>query len=193
MEQKEEEITILKEKNFNLISDKKNEYKLKLFINKNNLFCINLFTTKIFPSKKYSLSLSMNDLIKNRFFKIFINTDEIFNEFENKIERSVLIEDSNLIHLDIPIGLKIINDITLELKEAKKSNEEIIQELKNELNNKNNLLNQNEIKIKELENKLKENEIKMKELENKNEKENQFNANDETEQQKYFEEKKKTN
>ncbi len=180
MEQNDDEIYILKEKDFILISDKNIQYKVKLFITNNDLFCINLFTNKINPSKKYSLSLGMNDLIKNRFFKIFINIDEIFRELENKIEKSNIIEDSNLIYLDIPIGLNVINDIILEIKEAKKTNEEIIQELKAEINNQNNIIKNKDIKIKELENQLKLNEnlkkqekniiknkdIKIKELEN---------------------------
>ena len=159
MELNEDEINILKEKDFILISDKKIEYKIKLFITNNDLFCINIFTNKL-TSKKYSLSLTMDDLIKNRFFKIFINLEEIFRELENKIEKSKIIEDSNLIYLDIPIGLNVINDIILEIKEANKTNEEIIQELKAEIKNKN-------IKINELENKLNENDIKITELENK--------------------------
>ena len=166
MELNEDEINILKEKDFILISDKKIEYKVKLFITNNDLLCINVFTNKIISSKKYSLSLTMNDLIKNRFFKIFINLDEIFRELENKIEKSIIIEDTNLIYLDIPIGLNIINDIILEIKEIKKSKEEIIQELEVEINNKNILINEKDIKIKELENKNKEFEIKLNEIQN---------------------------
>ena len=157
MELNEDEINIIKEKNFNLISDNNIKYKIKLFITNNDLFCINIFTNKIISSKKYSLSLTMDDLIKNRFFKIFINLEEIFRELENKIEKSKIIEDSNLIYLDIPIGLNVINDIILEIKEAKKTNEDIIQELKAEINNQNNIIKNKDIKIKELENKLNEN------------------------------------
>ena len=82
----------------------------------------------------------MNELVKNRLFKMFVGQDDIFRELENKIEKSIIIEDTNLIYLDIPIGLNIINDIILEIKEAQKSQDEIIQELTNELNNKNNLI-----------------------------------------------------
>ena len=45
----------------------------------------------------------MNDLIKNRFFEIFIVIEEIFREFKNKIEKNNLIENSNIIYLDISI------------------------------------------------------------------------------------------
>ena len=163
MELNEEETNILKQKEFILISDKKNEYKAKLFIINNDLFCINLFTNNDILSKKYSLSLTMNDLIKNRFFKIFIDLEEVFRELENKIDKSNIIEDTNLIYLDIPIGLNVINDIVLEIKEAQKSQEEIIDELKNELNNKNNIIKEKDIIINELKNKLNENEIKLNE------------------------------
>ena len=156
MELNDDENIIIKEKVFNLISDNKIEYKIKLFITNNDLFCINIFTNKL-TSKKYSLSLTMDDLIKNRFFKIFINLEEIFRELENKIEKGKIIEDSNLIYLDIPIGLNVINEIILEIKEANKTNEEIIQELKAEINNQNNIIKNKDIKIKELENKLNEN------------------------------------
>ena len=156
MELNDDENIIIKEKDFNLISDNKIEYKIKLFITNNDLFCINIFTNKL-TSKKYSLSLTMDDLIKNRFFKIFINLEEIFRELENKIEKSKIIEDSNLIYLDIPIGLNVINEIILEIKEANKTNEDIIQELKAEINNQNNIIKNKDIRIKELENKLKEN------------------------------------
>ena len=78
MELNEEENNILKEKEFTLISDRNNEFKVKVFITSNELFCINLFSNINNLSKKYSLSLSMKDLIKNRFFKMFINLDEVF-------------------------------------------------------------------------------------------------------------------
>ena len=164
MEQNEDEMNILKEKDFILTSDKNNEYEMKFFINSNDLFCLTAITTKNNSSKKYSLSLSMNDLIKNRFFKIFVNVEEIFRELENKIEKSILIEDTNLIYLDIPIGLNVINDIILEIKESKKSYEAIIQELMNELNDKNILIKEKDNKINELEKKLKEKELEKEKL-----------------------------
>ena len=165
MDQNEEENNIIKEREFNLISDKNNEYKIKLYITNNDLFCIDLLTTINNKIKKYSLSLTMEELIKNRFFKIFINIEEIFKEFENKIEKSIIIEDSNLIYLDVPIGLNVINDIILEIKESNKSNEDIIEELTNQINEQNILIKEKDIKIKELENKLNEYQNKLNENE----------------------------
>ena len=154
MRHNEDEINILKEKDFILTSDKNIEYKLKLFINNNDSFCISAFTTKNIPSKKYSLSLTMNELIKNRFFKIFINIEEIFRELKNKIDKSTFIEDTKLIIIDIQIGLTVINEILLEIKEKEKNKTEmeiiINQLIKNneELKNENNKLK--EILKKEL-------------------------------------------
>ena len=157
----EDEIIIIKEKDFKLISDKNTEYKIKLFIDENNLFYITAKTTNNILLKKYSLSLSMDDLNKHRFFKIFLNTEEIFRELENKIENSSIIEEPNILYLDIPIGLTVINDITLEIKEKEKSKDDIIEELKKELNYKNDLIIQKDNKIKEIENELNENKIKL--------------------------------
>ena len=89
----------------------------------------------------------MNDLIRNRFFKMFINLDEVFRELDNKIERSIIIEDINLIYLNIPIGLNVINEVILEINESQKSKDEIIQELQNLLNIKNTLIEQKDNEI----------------------------------------------
>ena len=78
---------------------------------------------------------------------MFINLDEVFVKLDNKIERSNIIEDTNLIYLDIPIGLNIINYIILEIKETQKSKDEIIKEF-------SILIEEKDSKIKELENKL---------------------------------------
>ena len=162
MELNEEENNILKEKEFTLISDKNNEYKVKIFITSDELFCIYLFSTNNDNlSKKYSLSLSMKDLIKNRFFKMFINLDEVFIELDNKIERSNIIEESNLIYLDIPIGLNVINDVILEINESQKSKDEIIQELQNLLNIKNTLIVQKDNEINQLKDQLNQTNIKL--------------------------------
>ena len=111
-----EEESDLKEKNFTLISDN-NEYKVKLYIIDDN-FCIKLTTNKI--SKTYDFTSTLDDLKNiNDFFKIFKDLKEIFIELEKKIEKSKIIEESNLIKLVIPIGLNIINDVILVIYESK--------------------------------------------------------------------------
>ena len=49
-------------------------------------------------------------------------------ELENKIEKSKIIEETNVLYLIIPVGLTIINEIILEIKEIEKSAEEKIEE-----------------------------------------------------------------
>ena len=43
-------------------------------------------------------------------------------ELENKIEKSIFIEDTNCIIIEIKIGLKIINGILLVIEEKEKNN-----------------------------------------------------------------------
>ena len=122
-----------------------------------------LFNNNETPIKKYELKCNLEELQKNRFFKIFINIDEIIRELEKKIEKSKFIEDTNCIVIEIQIGLIIINEILLVIEEQEKTNEEKINEL---LTNKkemikiiNNLTNENE----KLKNELNEKNIKLKE------------------------------
>ena len=42
-------------------------------------------------------------------------------ELENKIEKSTIIEDTNVLYLTFPIGLTIINEIVLEIQEREKT------------------------------------------------------------------------
>ena len=86
-----------------LKSDKNIEYEIILSIINNDILNIALNTINIIPSKKYALSTTLEELIKNRFFKIFVNVDEIFRELETKILKSNIIEETNIIYLDIPM------------------------------------------------------------------------------------------
>ena len=105
MNNNDEEKFILKEKKFILKSDKNNEYEIILSIYNNDILNITINTININNPKTYILSCTLEELYKNRFFKIFINVDEIFTELETKISKSNVIEETNIIYLDIPIGL----------------------------------------------------------------------------------------
>ena len=142
--------TIEEEKKFKIITNKNNEMELFLRNYNNEELSITLFDKNETLSKKYELKCNLEEFQKNRFFKIFININEIMKELENKILNSIFIEDSNCIIIEIKIGLTIINEILLVIEEIEKNKDDIIEEL-----NK---------KIKFLENKLKLN----KEEEKKN-------------------------
>ena len=138
MMNEEDFVYILREKSFIIQTDKKNDYNLTLTVFNNNTIDITICSTKEIPLKKFVLNCSMEDLLKNRFFKIFINVEEVFRELETKITNSNIIEETNVIFLDIPIGLNVINDVILEIKQIEKSKDDIIEELKNEITNLKN-------------------------------------------------------
>ena len=133
----------IEEKIFKITTNKNNEMELIIRNYNNEELSITIFNNNEYEIKKYELKCNL-EFQKNRFFKIFINIQEIMKELENKILKSIFIEDTNCIIIQINIGLTIINEILLIIEEKEKNKDEIIQELK--------------IKIKFLENKIK-NEI----------------------------------
>ena len=146
----------IEEKKFKIRTNKNKEMELFLRNYNNEELSITIFNNDEDPSKKYELKCNLEEFQKNRFFKIFINIDEIMKELENKILNSIFIEDSNCIIIEIKIGLTIINEILLVIEEQEKNKDEIIQELK--------------LKIQTLENKLKDKENKLKEKKNEKKK-----------------------
>jgi len=98
-------------------------------------------------------------------------------ELENKIEKSKIIEETNLLYLDIPIGLTIINEIILEINEIEKTSEEKIKEYKNKLEILNNKLTEKDKKIKEYEKQLFNLTQKNNELLNNKNNSNSINSN----------------
>ena len=142
----EEENFIIKEKSCIVTSNKNIEYKIILSIYNNDNINLTVYTTKLIPSKKFGLSCTLNELTKNRFFKLFINADEVFRELETKIENCSILEETNVIYLDVPIGLNVINDIILEIKQLEINKDDIKKELNDEiinLKNDNNKLQNN--------------------------------------------------
>ena len=169
---------IIKEMKYKIKTDKNNEMNLYLRNYNNEELSITLFTINQIPSKKYELKCNLEEFQKNRFFKIFINIEEIMKEFENKIENSIFIEDANNIIFEITIGLTIINEILLVIEEEEKNKDEIIEELEKNIKEltsklkvaeKNIKLNEQKEKDKkqELENIIKELTEKLSEKENK--------------------------
>ena len=96
-------VYLLKKTSCNIKTDKNNEYNLTLSLFSNNTIDLTICSTKQIPSKKFVLNCTMEELIKNRFFKIFINVDEVYRELETKLSKSSIIEETNIIYLDIPM------------------------------------------------------------------------------------------
>ena len=168
---------ILKENKYNITTEKNNKMDLYLRYYENEEISICIYPIDQIPSIKYELKCNLEEFQKNRFFKIFINIEEIMKELKNKIEKSIFIEDTNCIIIEIKIGLTIINEILLVIEEQEKNKDEIIEELKQKIKLLENKLNDAENKIKLNEEKLKEikeeSEKKIKIIENElNEKDN---------------------
>ena len=148
---------IEEEKSFIIETDKKNKMDLYLRIYDNKEFAISIYTKNEYPSRKFELKCDLEEIQKNRFFRIFVNIDEIMKELEDKIKKSTFIEENDLINIEIPIGLIIIENINLNIKLVEKTTKEINEELKNKileqeeeiknLKNQINQLNNNNINL----------------------------------------------
>ena len=119
------ESNIIEEKKYNIKTDKNNEMELYLRNINNEELLINLYTINQFPTTKYELKCNLNEFQKNRFFKIFFNIEEIIRELDNKIEKSTFIEETDLIIIDIVIGLTVISEIFLEIKKVEKNKDDL--------------------------------------------------------------------
>ena len=73
---------LIEEKKFLLTSENNKKYELFLRNYNDEEFSINLYSTDDLYSKKYELKYNLAEFQKNRFFKIFINIDEIMRELE---------------------------------------------------------------------------------------------------------------
>ena len=141
--------SIIEEKSFTIETDKKNKMDLYLRIYNNEEFAISIYSKNEYPTKKFELKCDLEEIQKNRFFRIFVNIDEIMKELEDKIKKSTFIEENDLINIEIPIGLIIIENINLNIKLVEKTTKEINEELKNKI------LEQEE-EIKDLKNQINE-------------------------------------
>ena len=149
--------SLTEEKSFIIETDKKNKMDLYLRIYNNEEFAISIYTKNEYPTRKFELKCDLEEIQKNRFFRIFVNIDEIMKELEDKIKKSTFIEENDLINIEIPIGLIIIENINLNIKLVEKTTKEINEELKNKileqeeeiknLKNQINELNNNKINL----------------------------------------------
>ncbi len=178
---------IEEEKSFIIETDKKNKMDLYLRIYNNEEFAISIYTKNEYPTRKFELKCDLEEIQKNRFFRIFVNIDEIMKELEDKIKKSTFIEENDLINIEIPIGLIIIENINLNIKLVEKTTKEINEELKqkiqkqekeiknlknqiNQLNNNNINLNNQLNEKDEIINKLREEIAQLKNNNEENEK-----------------------
>ena len=152
---------IIEEKKFKIRTNNNNEMELILRNYNNEELSITIFNNNEYELKKYELKCNLEEFQKNRFFKIFNNIEEIMKELENKIIKSIFIEEINYITIQINIGLTIIDEIILIIEEKEKNKDEIIKELNQKIKILENKLNEKENKLNDAENKIKLNEEKI--------------------------------
>ena len=139
----------IEEKKFLIETDKNRKMNLFLRIYNNEEFSISIYTKNEYPSRKFEFRCNLKEIQKNRFFKIFVDFDEIMREIEDKIKNSTFIEENDVINMDIPVGLVVIKNINLSIKLVEKT----IQEINDELTNK---IQEQKEEIKNLKNQIKE-------------------------------------
>ena len=145
---------IMEEKYFIIETDKKNKMDLFLRINNNEEFAISIYSKNENPARKYELKFTLEEVQKNRFFKIFLSVDEIMKELEDKIKNSIFIEKNDSINIEIPIGLVVINNINLTIRLTKKVKQRINEELKNKIEEQNEEIKKLKIQNNKLNNNL---------------------------------------
>ena len=65
--------SLLKEKKFVIETDKKNKMDLFLRINNYEEFAISIYSKNENPERNYEIKFTLEEIQKNRFFKMFIN------------------------------------------------------------------------------------------------------------------------
>ena len=155
---------------FEIESDKKNKIEIKVLKSNINIILEGKQKNSL-ESTFYCSKQSINEIKNNKYFLMFDNLDEIYEEIINLMRNNkpILLEENNKIIISIPISTTKIKESKFILYKKEKSDKEriddlysIINDLKKNYNNKINKLNR---KIKKQNNRI--NELNNK-LENQN-------------------------
>ena len=134
-------------RSFNLSSDKKNEYKISIYNQRDKLIlsAINL-NSKDIKSNEYKKEIIINELKNNKYLSLCESTndmlEELFNLIDNKKYSLTEDKDNELIfHIEVP--MKLIKEISFNLEKKEKDTNTIINDLiakNNELTSKIDIL-----------------------------------------------------
>ncbi len=142
-------------KGFNIKSDKEHDFSISISTEISNCLLIKGTYKDNLTFHNYSSMKKIDDIKKNKYFLIFDNIEEIFNELSNLIDSSKpsIIEETNKFLLSIPLPTTKIKEIIFEINEEEKSDKEKIAELYLIISNLKEqiLLNNNEIIRKNIE------------------------------------------
>ena len=126
----EEEEKILDSKDFELESDKKNNFKIKISKNISEIIIEGKNKNLVEPIIYYSKQ-SIEEIKKNKYFLMFDNLDEIYEEIINLVKnnKNCLIEEKNKLMISIPILITKIKEIKIVLYKKEKTDKEKIEDL----------------------------------------------------------------
>ena len=175
----EEEEKILESKTFELESDKKNKIEIKISKSISKITLEGKDKNSIEPVI-YCSNQSIEEIKINKYFLMFDNLDEIYEEIINLINNNkhCLFEENNKLIISIPLSTTKIKEIKIILYKKEKTDKEkindlysIIYNLKNNYNNKINeligIVEQQNKKINELINVNQQQNTKINELNDK--------------------------
>ena len=167
----EEEEKILDSKDFELESDKKNNFKIKISKNISKIIIEGTNKNLVEPIIYYSKQ-SIEEIKKNKYFLMFDNLDEIYEEIINLIKnnKNSLIEENNKLIISIPLSTTKIKEIKIVLYKKEKTDKEKIEDLYSIIDNLKCYYND---KINELINITQQQNNKINELKNKIEEQNE--------------------
>ena len=126
----EEEEKILDSKDFELESDKKNNFKMKISKNISKIIIEGKNKNLVEPIIYYSKQ-SIEQIKKNKYFLMFDNLDEIYEEIINLVKnnKNCLIEEKNKLMISIPILITKIKEIKIALYKKERTDKEKIEDL----------------------------------------------------------------
>ena len=166
---------ILSSNTFKIESDKKNAFEITISRTLTKIVLEGKSNIEI-ESLIYYSQKSIEELKENKYFLMFDNLTEIYDEIINLIKNNnpQYIEDNNKLIISIPVSTTKIKEIILEMNKKEKTDKEKINELYSIIYNlKSYFTNQ----INELSAKIEKQNIKIIELQKKLEEKNKSEAN----------------
>ena len=111
-------------------SNKNNSYSIVLKMEFNSLLIQAIQKNNLFH-KSFSNKFSIEKIKENKYFSLFDNLKEIFNELLERIKNKEmkLIENKNNLILSVSLPITKIKEITFELNEDEKDEKENINDL----------------------------------------------------------------
>ena len=164
-------------------SDKNNLFSISLKADTDSYLIIKAIQKNDLFHKSFSNKFTMKQLNENRYFALFDNMKEIFNELSDRIKTKEikLIENLNNLVFLISLPIAKIKEIKFELNKEEKGDKEKIEDLntlvldlKNEISELKNIVNKQNNEINELKNIVNKQNNEINELKNQIKKDDNY-------------------